>query len=535
MVLGVAGAGSALAQTPEQRDGARPGASAVGSGGQRQIEDLRRQIDPDAPADPFAADRAADDARESRRRSERGRALDGSLDIEIDRADDNSAEGISARDDTDSLDDADDRAPSRDRDGQDRTATEDQRDDRVPQTADPLLASDSDDDRAATGRDISETSPYDATGIRVGSFLLFPELSVETVFTDNVLQSSTSARSDHAYALSPSLVLRSDWSRHSLEATLAATRSYYDDFQEQDDETYAGALQGRFDVTRRTAIQLDTAYLFDKEEVSSDDTPAGAAERTPFIIRSAEAELRHRFNRLTASLRGRLSDEDYDDVALIGGGTANNDDRDLTEREVTGRLSYEFRPGVAGFIEGSRNERDFDTPIDDNGIRSGSQGYRALTGLTLEFTGKLTGEIAAGFARQTPEETRLEDVSGLIFTAGLEWRATPLTTLRFDATSEIEETTLANSAGALVRRAEISVEHAFRENIIAGIAFGYEMEDFSGSGQQDRDYTAGITGEYLLTPSAALTGSYEFNKSTSSIPGNDYVENEVRLGFRLRR
>ena len=160
---------------------------------------------------------------------------------------------------------------------------------------------------------------------------------------------------------------------------------------------------------------------------------------------------------------------------------------------------------------------------------------RQLSGVSLEWSGKLSGEIAVGFARQTPDDARLEDISGLIINAGLIWRVTPLTTFRFNASSEVDESTQTNTAGGLVRRAEVSAEHRFRENIIGGVLFGYEVENFSGSGQKDEDYTIGVTGEYLLTRTAALTSSYEFTKSTSNAPGNDFVENQVLLGFRLRR
>lgn len=75
---------------------------------------------------------------------------------------------------------------------------------------------------------------------------------------------------------------------------------------------------------------------------------------------------------------------------------------------------------MAAFVEGSVNTRDFDSLIDDDGIRRGSDGYQAQGGLAINLGGKLTGEIAAGYAVQDPDEVTFEDISGFVFAAGLE-------------------------------------------------------------------------------------------------------------------
>ncbi|MFQ5626013.1 MAG: outer membrane beta-barrel protein, partial [Methyloligellaceae bacterium] len=114
-------------------------------------------------------------------------------------------------------------------------------------------------------------------------------------------------------------------------------------------------------------------------------------------------------------------------------------------------------------------------------------------------------------------------------------QATGLTTVRFDAASEVAETTLVGSAGSIVRSAALSLEHRPRRHIILGASLEYEEEKFSGSGGVDEDLEFGLTGEYLFTPSAALIAAYSYQDSTSSTPGSDYSVNQFRLGVRVRR
>ena len=380
-----------------------------------------------------------------------------------------------------------------------------------------------------------EEDPYAALGIRLGSFLLFPELSAETVYDDNIFLSGTNQEGDWALALTPSLRIDSDWSRHSLSATLSGERNYHDRFSTEDEKTFSAGVTGQLDILRNTNLVATANYSQFLEDRSSTDFPANASERPKTHNRDASLEGNHTFNRVTLTLRGETAEEDFSDSTAVDGSLINNDDRDFTERRVTGRVAYEFQPGVSAFVESSANERDFKQPIDDDGTANGSSGHDIQGGLSFLLTGKLTGEASAGYAIQNPDDASLGDVDGLIFNSALEWRATGLTTVRLDASSEVAETTNTGSAGSIVRAAEISVEHRPRRHIILGASLGYELETFSGSDQEDKEWAAGLTGEYIITRSVALTLDYEHLKSWSNVPGSDYTTDEVRFGVRVRR
>lgn len=377
--------------------------------------------------------------------------------------------------------------------------------------------------------------PYDPLGVRVGSFLVFPQIGVEGVFNDNLLLSTTDSKSDHGLALTPSLTFRSQWSRHELTGGINGNYTFYNELTSEDDRAYDANLRGRIDVTRRTQIRAEADYATGQEERGSTDFPEGAAERPDFRTYGAAVQGDHRINRVRLRLRAEQATEDYDDSRLLNGAEENNDDRDYTERRLTGRIGYDLRPGVTAFVEASGNVRDFRQALDDNGLRNGSSGHQVQGGFSFELGSKLTGEVAAGYARQSPEEMSLRDIEGLVFNAGLVWAASALTTVRFDAASEISETTSASSAGSFVRTVGVSVEHALRRNVLLGAALGYEIESFADSNEEDKELVAALTGEYLLSRSAALTARFEHTDHTSNEPGQDYIENEVRVGLRLRR
>ncbi len=380
-----------------------------------------------------------------------------------------------------------------------------------------------------------DDDPFAPLGIRVGSFLLFPELSAEMVYSDNIFLESANPVSDWALEFTPRLLVLSDWSRHSLTGTISGVRSYYERFESENEETFSAALSGQIDIRRNTNLIVQASYYQNLGDRSDTDFPADSLLRSLERNQDFSVEGNHTFNRVQLTLRGERAKEDFDDGTRADGTIINNDDRDFTERRLTGRAGYEFQPGVAAFAEASVNERIFAIRIDDGGTISGSSGYDIQGGLSFQMTQTLTGEMSAGYALQTPDDRTLDDVDGVIFNAGLEWLASGLTTVRFDAYSTVAETTLTGSAGSIVRFAELSVEHRPRRNIVMGASVSFEREEFSGSGAKDDDWELGVTGEYIFTRSVALTFAYDHFISTSSSPGSDYTENEVRFGVRVRR
>jgi hypothetical protein len=99
-----------------------------------------------------------------------------------------------------------------------------------------------------------DLDPYVPIGIRIGTFLLYPEVEFGTILTNNVLGTRFDTHGDVAAEVVPKLRLQSDWSRHSFSAEVNADRSWYRNFPTQDDRIYQILLRGRIDVTERTHI-----------------------------------------------------------------------------------------------------------------------------------------------------------------------------------------------------------------------------------------------------------------------------------------
>ncbi len=399
---------------------------------------------------------------------------------------------------------------------------------------DQVVQAESDNDIAPLDDPDPETGPYDPLGIRLGSFLLFPEISVENRYTDNVLDSATQRRADRATFVEPSLRIRSNWSRHEVDASVGMVRSFYDEFTSENDDAFDAQFRGRLDIRRRTNLETELSYSTEQESRSDVDFPSGAADRPDETNRSASLALTHRINHVTARIRGQVSDEEFGDVTLLAGGTTDNNERNNVQRELSLRLAYALRPDVSLFVEGSGNDINFDILPDGEPTRN-STGYEVVGGFSFEVGGKVSGEVGIGYARQFADSSALSGMEKPIVRADLTWRATGLTTVNFAADSQIDGTTVSDSIGSRTQTLDFSVEHLLRRNLILAAGVNIEFEDFAGSEFQQTDVTTTLGVEYLLNRSLALTVDYEHTEFSSTNEGDDYTANQVQVGVRVRR
>ena len=390
---------------------------------------------------------------------------------------------------------------------------------------------------SATLPERHDLDPYLPIGMRFGTFLFFPEVETGGIFTDNVLGTRTDTHSDKAIEVSPTLRLVSDWSRHFFAAEFNADRSWYEDFPVEDDKNYQGLLKGRIDVTRRTHLGLEAEKSQTQEGRNSISLTDIAGEQTILQEQHLEAYADHTFNRVTVKLTGIVADYDYDDDQdpFLEGPVPFQDIRDYRQTQGTLRTSYEFTPSWTGFVEGSLNERDYKQEVSSEGIRRGSTGNIVAAGVTVNFSSKLSGEISLGWGQQESIEQSFSPIEGPLLNADLIWLPSSLTKVEFIARSEIDETTLVDSFGAIDRFYELSVQHAFWTYLVLGAYVSYENADYIDSTLVDQRLKEGLTAEYYFNPLVSTYARDEHTDFFSTDETSDFVENEVRVGMRFRR
>ena len=117
--------------------------------------------------------------------------------------------------------------------------------------------------------------------------------------------------------------------------------------------------------------------------------------------------------------------------------------------------------------------------------------------------------------------------------SSMTWSISPLTTLNLKAQSEVAETTVANSAGALAYRGTATLTHAFLRNFTATASLGFSKTDYDGVNRHETGVNAGMRLEYKFNRLMALRGSYAFEKVHVNAAGESYSAHTMMLGIRM--
>ncbi len=391
----------------------------------------------------------------------------------------------------------------------------------------------------------TDDDPFGPVGDYAGSFLIKGALEVGGGYDTNPARTNT-PRSSGFYKVAPELMITSDWERHALVADLrGAFTGYGHDFNPPagtvspapislDRPEFNGHVDGRLDVSRDTHLIGQGRLIVGTDNPGSPNIQAGLTKYPLFTTTGFSGGIDQSFNRLQVTAVGNFDRTVYQDSQLTDGTSDSNKDRNYNQYGGVGRVSYELKPGLKPFVEIEGDTRVHDVPVDRYLYLRGSNGGYAKGGTSFELTRLLTGEISIGYATRTYVDPRLEKLGGLLTTASLVWTVTPLTTVKFNADTQISESPLPGVSGVFTRTYTAEVDHDFRRWLTAIGKFTYGTYDYQGSGRSDRLNSIEGNLIYKLNRSVWVKGQLRYDKLDSNVVGGSYDATVVMLSVRLQ-
>lgn len=388
-------------------------------------------------------------------------------------------------------------------------------------------------DAAPPRRRPSTEDPYAQLGLRSGGVTFYPSIEESVGYDTNpertaVKQGSALLRTEGG------LRVQSDWPVHELKADLRGAYNVYPDLHSADRPEGSGLVNLRLDASRDTPVDLEGRFVLDTQRPGSPDLTAAVRDRPLVANFGASAGVTQRFNRLSLGLRGNIDRGVFEDARLTNGSILDQSDRNENRYGVQLRAGYEVTPGLIPFVEALADTRVYDQKIDSSGFARDSTGFGGRIGTTFELTRLLTGEVSAGYQTRHYDDARLRDLNGPLVDAALIWSATPLTTVRLRAQSQIDETTVAFSSGVLFQRASLEVQHDLRRNLSVTAALALSEADYRGVQIQEDGIAGSVKVDYRMTRSLVVRASFTHERLKSSSPGSDYTANTYLIGLRFQ-
>jgi hypothetical protein len=367
---------------------------------------------------------------------------------------------------------------------------------------------------------------YEPVGIRAGSWMFNPSLISGGFFDSNVFSSNTTKRSDIAAVFEPTLRAHTLSEGSGIDLKLDAQQTVYSQNSSLDQTNASLKGNAWLDIAHDLAVLTNFQVAHLNEGVGTLSSPANAVTPTPYNLLSGDVTVRKEFNRLTTSIGFRTDSYDFGSARTQDGAVINQDSRDGQIYSLHSRIDYAFSSTLGWFAGVEGNERDIrGLP----GHTLDSQGYRALSGITVDFNNLITGEFGVGSVQQRFVDSTIGTIEGPSYRARLTWRPTRLLDVHVKAEQLVTQTSDTSATGVLANAVQVGLDYELLRNVIVSLAGGYETDRFFGQVRKDNVTTSDARVKYLLNRFSSVSAYYQFTARSSDIPVFTYDKHLVGL------
>jgi hypothetical protein len=379
-----------------------------------------------------------------------------------------------------------------------------------------------------------EENPYAAPGISVGAFTVRPTLETGIRWTNN---SDSSSTGKPAFLSETNLRLRaeSDWSQHQLN--LEATGSWLKSISgAETEEPRAGlAAELEIDLSKDSLITGGLGWNHSIEAASAPAAITGALSRATVDRLTASLAASHDLGIIGVRARINAERSSYGDVIDSTGAAVSQDDRNYTYAGLTLRASYEISPALSPFVEGEVGRRIYDNQTDSFGLERAATRLGVRTGVEANFSEKLRGDLAIGYLVENIDDPALEDISGLSLAGTMNWSPMRGTSFALTASTTVEGSSTAASAGSLLHGLNLAMTKRVRENLDLSANAGVRLRDYSGPNPNEVTFSAGAGFTYWFNRYVGWNSRVSHETVTSSDPTRESQTNSVFFGMTFRR
>lgn len=379
-----------------------------------------------------------------------------------------------------------------------------------------------------------EDNPFEAPGMRVGTFILRPSLEQGVTATTNA-DSSSGGGSSVLSETTLRLNAVSDWSEHT------ATLDAYGIFKKSISGEEVSEGEGGFDaslmyeLSNETHLNAAIGYDVRPESASSPGIVTGTVRRPLRHTLDGSLGLEKNLGKLRLGVTGRVERDIFADAELTNGTTVSQEDRNSTLASVTLRTGYQISPALTPFAEVEIGRRIYDLKQDSATFERSSLRTGVRAGVALDMGEKLNGEFSAGWIREGFDDDRLAAISGASVNANVNWSPERGTTIGLTGQTTVEGTTAAGESGSILYSGRLSLQREIRANLTGSAILGADWRDYQGKDGRDLTLSAEGSLTWWLNRYAGLTGRLRHETLDSTIAGRDSKTNSIFLGLKLQR
>ena len=326
-------------------------------------------------------------------------------------------------------------------------------------------------DRQAQSVSERNAPEFTSRPIRLGSFDLFPSISVEADYNDNVFVLPTNEVDDVQFNIRPSILLRKRRPDRDTRLNLNANIRRYVDLINENAEQFSADLRTRQGIGSGTEWRLGAGISQNFEQRRDIEAFNEVGEPINFTNFQGNIGVSQDLGPLKLSLDGRAKAVRFSGTLDLDGETFDLSFRDFETYSGILRASFARSMNQEFYLQVTGESREFElAPFFFNGEVTGvidrsSQGGRIEAGYRRQVTELLFLDVRAGYLAQDFDQPTLNSVDGLAFSADLLWNATPLTSVKLTGRRQVDDNINPNLNGLVRTEAQLQVEHELMRNM----------------------------------------------------------------------
>lgn len=372
-----------------------------------------------------------------------------------------------------------------------------------------------------------DSNAYEPLGLRAGGLTLYSALKISGTASSNVTRKTSGTDFGIGTALRPSLRFESDWVRHSWSGEANGEFVRFLDNPDMATSSADASTNLTIDIRRATKAEFAAGYNLDVD--ANRDSGIAGSEIGDATVHSllGTAGLVHDWGPMETAVSVGLARGIYEDVALSGGGTQDNGDRDYWQPSVLLRLAYIDPPMFKPFVEASYGQRLHDRRLDRNGQDRDSADVELRAGVAIDDDPIWTGAIAATYLRRDFDDAALASNEAIGISGSVTWSPTELTKFTLDLETALTDSQEAGNPGGRSWSGSLALTQALRDNLDLLAKAGVTLEE-----EDSYDGSLGLL--WKLNRNLALTVGYDFTLVDASVAADGYSEHRVSAGIVLR-
>jgi hypothetical protein len=382
---------------------------------------------------------------------------------------------------------------------------------------------------AVTVNDI-DRAPFLPDGVRVGNYMLFPEVSASVVKADNMF-TLKDRPADIRNEIAANLNVISQLPRHMFDFMLSGRAVSYQTHDERNFADGAAHINARIDINSGHALVGNFMTKIDHEEDRSDETPATAKRSVEIWDSKADVGFVRSVGRLTTHVGASAEHKEYHAAEGFDGGRVSQSYRDTDFYTSYLKTRYQLSPGYtvmarfAGLAEQNRGSLTFN--------RS-NHGVEATVGMEFNVSSLFQASVEGGLTTRDYDQKALVDITTGVFDSRFAWLMMPSLTVYGKALRRATQTNAIGASGRIDTVAGGSLEYELQRNIVLKGGAQFTHMEFMGTSRIDGQWLFNASAQYFYNKNIYFTLEYIREKRDSNEIGYDYQDNKIMASVKFR-